>query len=65
MFELGLIDEVVPEPMGGAHQNQEAAVKSLRAALVHQLDELVTVPEAAMLEARYQKFRKIGEVIEG
>jgi acetyl-CoA carboxylase carboxyl transferase subunit alpha len=65
MFELGLIDEVVPEPMGGAHQNQEAAVKSLRTALVRQLDELVAVPEAAMLEARYQKFRKIGEVVEG
>jgi acetyl-CoA carboxylase carboxyl transferase subunit alpha len=65
MFELGLIDEVVPEPMGGAHQNQEAAVKSLRTALVRQLDELVAVPEAAMLESRYQKFRKIGEVVEG
>jgi acetyl-CoA carboxylase carboxyl transferase subunit alpha len=51
--------------MGGAHQNQEAAVKSLRTALVRQLDELVAVPEAAMLESRYQKFRKIGEVVEG
>ena len=65
MFELGLIDEVVPEPMGGAHQNQEATVKSLRAALIRQLDDLVAVPEPAMLEARYQKFRKIGQVAEG
>jgi acetyl-CoA carboxylase alpha subunit len=37
----------------------------LRTALVRQLDELVAVPEAAMLESRYQKFRKIGEVVEG
>ena len=59
--ELGLVDGVVPEPMGGAHQDQSAAVQNLRNAVTRQLDELVRVPMEEMLEARYAKFRKVGE----
>ena len=59
--ELGLVDGVVPEPMGGAHQDQSAAVLNLRNAIIRQLDALVTVPTEEMLDARYAKFRKVGE----
>jgi acetyl-CoA carboxylase carboxyl transferase subunit alpha len=59
--ELGLVDGVVPEPMGGAHQDQSAAVLNLRNAITRQLDELLKLPTEEMLEARYAKFRKVGE----
>ena len=59
--ELELVDGVVPEPMGGAHQDQSAAVLNLRNAITRHLDELVNLPTEEMLEARYAKFRKVGE----
>ena len=59
--ELGLVDGVVPEPMGGAHQDQSAAVLNLRNAITRNLDELVKLTTEEMLEARYAKFRKVGE----
>ncbi len=61
MLELGLIDGVIPEPMGGAHQDQGHAILNLREAIVRQLDELVGQPVEQLLEDRYQKFRKVGE----
>jgi acetyl-CoA carboxylase carboxyl transferase subunit alpha len=61
LLKLGLIDGVIPEPMGGAHQDQAAAVANLRAALLSQLDAITAQPIDALLEARYQKFRGFGE----
>jgi acetyl-CoA carboxylase carboxyl transferase subunit alpha len=61
LSELGLVDGVIPEPMGGAHQDQEAAIRHLRSAIVRELDGLVGQPIEKLLEDRYQKFRKVGE----
>ncbi|MEI6712744.1 MAG: acetyl-CoA carboxylase carboxyltransferase subunit alpha [Verrucomicrobiota bacterium] len=61
LSELGLVDGVVPEPLGGAHQDQGAAIVNLREAIVKQLDALVGKPMDVLLEERYQKFRKFGE----
>src|SRR6476620_3427717 len=61
LLELKLIDEVITEPLGGAHQNHAAALESVREAIARNLDELAKVPMAKLLEARYQKFRRIGE----
>jgi acetyl-CoA carboxylase carboxyl transferase subunit alpha len=61
LLELGIIDEVVQEPLGGAHQNHEAAIENLRSAVARQLDDLCDQPIDKLLERRYQKFRKIGE----
>ncbi len=63
--ELGLIDDVVPEPMGGAHQNQGAAIELLRDAIVKHLDEISGVPVDDLMTQRYAKFRKAGEFLEG
>lgn len=60
LLELGIIDEVVPEPLGGAHQNHEAAIANLRTAIARQLEDLCDQPIEKLLEKRYQKFRKIG-----
>ena len=59
--ELGLVDGVVPEPLGGAHQDQSAAVVNLRNAVVRELDQLTALPMEELLEARYTKFRKVGD----
>ena len=58
---MNLIDEVVPEPMGGAHHDVRAAANNLKAALVRHLDELEDLSEEEMLEARYGKFRQAGQ----
>lgn len=59
--ELGIIDGVVAEPQGGAHQDLEKAVYNLRTAVVRELDVLEKLPIKDLLEARYTKFRRVGE----
>jgi acetyl-CoA carboxylase carboxyl transferase subunit alpha len=58
--ELKLVDDVIPEPLGGAHQNQEAAIANLRNAIIRHLDELTEIPMEKLLEQRYEKFRRMG-----
>jgi len=57
---LGVADEVVPEPAGGAHSDPVAAIDAVGRALVRHLDRLAALPTDALLEARYAKFRRIG-----
>ncbi|MEO0629397.1 MAG: acetyl-CoA carboxylase carboxyltransferase subunit alpha [Planctomycetota bacterium] len=59
-----IIDDVVPEPVGGAHRHRAQAADSLVGYITAQLDGLVKVPTDDLLEARYQRFRKLGEVTE-
>lgn len=62
MLQLGLIDEVVPEPDGGAHVNAAAAAQGLGDALERHLQQLAGLsPEALRLD-RYQRFRRMGAV---
>lgn len=61
MIELGCVDALIPEPAGGAHTNHEQAAKMLDAALHQHLTELKRMSLADMLEARYQKFRKMAQ----
>lgn len=63
--ERGFVDDVVPEPMGGAHRDPQVAATNLRDALIAELDALVTVPTDELLERRYQKFRAFGEFLSG
>jgi acetyl-CoA carboxylase carboxyl transferase subunit alpha len=57
---LGLIDEIVPEPDGGAHLDHEAAARLLEPFLVRALEELSQVSPSQLLEQRYQKYRRMG-----
>ena len=59
--ELKLVDEVIPEPMGGAHYNHEQAAADLKAAVLRHLDKLTKLPMEKLLEQRYEKFRRFGE----
>jgi acetyl-CoA carboxylase carboxyl transferase subunit alpha len=60
LLKLGVIDAIVPEPVGGAHRNWEATAASLRAALRDQLWQLKSKAEAELIEERHEKFRRIG-----
>ena len=59
--ELGIVDEIVAEPEGGAHSDHEAAARLLDEVLDRQLVALTNQPVPELLDARYEKFRKMGQ----
>jgi acetyl-CoA carboxylase carboxyl transferase subunit alpha len=59
--ELGCIDEIVPEPEGGAHKDHEAAANLFDACLQKHYAELKNMPTAELVAARYNKFRTIAQ----
>ena len=61
MLALGLIDAVVPEPTGGAHNNPDAATALVDQALALALAEVTPLSVDQRLNARYEKFRRMGE----
>ena len=65
LLQLGLVDALLKEPSGGNHWAPMQAAETLRTALLDQLAELQTCSESALLEARYAKFRRMGQVLEG
>lgn len=60
LLELGVIDEVIPEPLGGAHRDFEHAAENIRKVVNQGLEELKAIPRKELTELRYQKFRKMG-----
>lgn len=60
LLALGVADEVIPEPLGGAHRDPAAAADSLREALERHLAALSELSVDELLEARQQKYRRIG-----
>ncbi len=61
--ELQIIDEIVPEPPGGAHADHKAAAEMLDGKLRAALESLLGMNGAALREQRYQKFRRMGAVV--
>lgn len=60
LLSMGIIDEIVPEPPGGAHNDHRAAAALVDEALVRHLRQLQSIDVAARLDARYEKFRSMG-----
>lgn len=60
LLQLGLIDEVVPEPVGGAHRDVGVAAATLQRALIRNLQELEAMAPEALLEQRYERLMKYG-----
>ncbi len=60
LLELGVVDGVLPEPLGGAHRDWDSAAESLREALRPALDELRGLAPEKLLETRYAKYRDMG-----
>jgi len=65
LFRLRVIDDIVPEPIGGAHRDHREMANTLKAYLLRYLRDLRNVPAEQLLEQRYQKFRRIGVFHEG
>ena len=59
--KVGLADEVIPEPLGGAHRNKEAIMESVRQSLIKQLSRLKKKPIDILLSTRYQRLMSYGE----
>lgn len=64
LLSLGLVDRVVPEPLGGAHTAPETTAKTLGAILSEELDALLKLDSKARLASRYKKFRGFGHFVE-
>ena len=62
LAEMGLVDEIIPEPAGGAQVNHEAVFKAVDEVLWRQLQELGRVPVERLPDARYRKFRDMGQL---
>ena len=58
--ELGLIDNIVPEPLGGAHRNHHEMARNLKHCLVEELNELDTFDKDGLLERRYERLMSYG-----
>jgi len=60
LFKLGIVDEIIPEPLGGAHRDYKAAADALKNTLKKNLNSLLKISEKELVKGRYEKFRKIG-----
>src|SRR5947199_3037986 len=60
LMGLGVIDEVVPEPEGGAHRDHDAAAEQVGSALRRNLERLTALTTDELLKKRYEKFRRLG-----
>jgi acetyl-CoA carboxylase carboxyl transferase subunit alpha len=58
---FGVVDEIISEPLGGAHRNAEDVVKRTLEAIGAALTDLSTLTEERLMEERYRKYRRLGE----
>ena len=57
---LGIIDTIIPEPLGGAHRNYALAAQYLKQQLIYDLNQLSALDKDTLLDLRYQKIMEIG-----
>jgi acetyl-CoA carboxylase carboxyl transferase subunit alpha len=65
LLRFGVIDEIIPEPLGASHRDHREASAILKSFLVRSFREIAEQPRGELLDRRYQKFRKIGVFLEG
>ncbi|MEN2985897.1 MAG: acetyl-CoA carboxylase carboxyltransferase subunit alpha [Thermodesulfovibrionaceae bacterium] len=59
--EFGIIDDVIQEPLGGAHRDHQEIAKRVKNKLLEAIEEIMAIPTEELLKRRYEKFRKIGD----
>jgi acetyl-CoA carboxylase carboxyl transferase subunit alpha len=64
LLRLGIVDEIIPEPLGGAHRDPREMARILQAAILRSLAEFKSLPVDALLDRRYAKYRAIGRLID-
>lgn len=65
LLRLGVVDEIVPEPPGGAHTNTEAMAATIKKVVAANLKQLRVIPVERLLDERYKKYRRIAYYLEG
>lgn len=60
LLRLGIIDEILPEPMGAAHRDYDETAETIKQAILRNLDELEQISTEKLSQKRYEKFRKMG-----
>jgi len=60
LIELGIIDEIIPEPIGGAHRDASQAAKSLKKAIIKNLNDLSDIEPKKLIDMRIEKYGKMG-----
>jgi acetyl-CoA carboxylase carboxyl transferase subunit alpha len=63
-LRFGVVDEVIPEPLGGAHRDYETAARNVQEAVLRHMEEIEQMSIEERLERRYLKFRRLGEYLE-
>lgn len=63
LVKFGIIDEIIPEPLGGAHHDPQQVVVRLKESILNQICRLNALSADALIEQRYQKFRSIGQFV--
>jgi acetyl-CoA carboxylase carboxyl transferase subunit alpha len=61
LLQLGVVDDIIAEPLGGAHKDHDAAAASLKGTVVKHLAKLSKFSEEELMDQRYERFRKLGE----
>jgi acetyl-CoA carboxylase carboxyl transferase subunit alpha len=64
LLDFKLVDEIIPEPLGGAHTDAAATARSLKQHLINHLDQVAAQPVTERLKQRYEKFRACGHFLE-
>ena len=62
ILDLGLIDEIIPEPLGGAHRSFDQASSNLSKVLIKSLDRLTNIPSNSLVENRYERLMSYGSI---
>lgn len=60
LLRMGIIDEVIPEPLGGAHRDPEKIAQNIKDSIIRNLQELESLNREELLKLRYKKFRGMG-----
>lgn len=64
LLKFGVVDDIIPEPPGGAHRDPESVAAHLKKTILKAIKELSALPKEELLEARYQKYRRMGPFLE-
>ncbi|WP_347274799.1 acetyl-CoA carboxylase carboxyltransferase subunit alpha [Candidatus Kuenenia sp.] len=64
LFDLGIADEIIPEPSGAAHKDPDKTASTMKSFLLKYLNQLKTIPTDKLIEDRYNRYRKIGKYLE-
>ena len=65
LLDLGIADDIIPEPLGGAHRDPKKTADSVKKQILKYLARLAKLPTTKLLDQRYQKLRSVGRVLEG